>query len=102
MKSLALCAVLLGLLAGCQTDPATMNNHWRMETIPERLNYHFFTGYNSLEDGVPSEGWWDLRGLEGFARHEWAMAKDFGRTLSRHLLQYDPENPFEAPCPYLD
>ena len=102
MKLFATCAVLLGLLAGCQTDPATMNNSWRMETIPERINYHFFTGYNSLEDGVPSDGWYDVRGFKGFLNHEWQMLKDLGKTTSRHFLAYNPDNPFEEDCSFFD
>ena len=97
MKSFAICAVLVSLLAGCQTNPADMNNSWKTSTITERVTYHAFTGYQSLNDGVEAEGWFDVTALgKGVWNHTWSDLKHMTKTFSRHFLAYNPDNPQEA------
>lgn len=97
MKPLAICAVLLALLSGCQTNPAHMNNHWRLDTVTDRASYHAFSGYNSIDDDEQASSWWDVTALvRGIAKHEWSNVKHVSKTFTRHFLSYDPENPRDA------
>lgn len=90
MKRLSLGALaLLGLLAASCSTPAYENNHWHINSVSPRMGYHFL-GYRQSIDG-------DYSGKFAGDMH------DVGRTLSRHLINDNDENPLlpqPVPTPY--
>jgi hypothetical protein len=77
-------AGLLGL-AGCQSAPAHATNHWNAGSLGPRFGYHMY-GYRH-----------DLS--TSFQDTVWENKAHVGRTLARHFLNYNSENPFQVVRP---
>lgn len=81
---------LAGLLAvlgstGCQSAPSQEHVHWNLESVGPRVSYAFL-GYREDLDGT----WRDK---------QWSDKKSINKTLRRHFLNNNPDNPFQAPDP---
>lgn len=80
MKRLSLGALaLLGLFGASCSSPAYENNHWHINSVPPRISYNFF-GYRQSNDGP-------------YLHKLGSDVSDMGRTLRRHLIGANPENP---------
>ena len=89
MRSLHSLAALALLALGCQgpagpadsPPPSQINDHWSMNSIAPRMG-RVFLGYNSDRNGR-------------YIDYQWEKKRDINLTLSRHLLSWNPKNPFE-------
>jgi len=77
--------LLLGLGAACQSAPGQGSSHWNIESVYPRFSY-YTTGYRSDRTG-------------SFRQHQWEQKRDINRTLRRHFLNNNPDNPFQADDP---
>ncbi|MEX1026083.1 MAG: hypothetical protein WD226_13495 [Planctomycetota bacterium] len=80
-------ALLAGLLSfgSCQSAPSQEHVHWNLESVGQRMSYSFL-GYREDIDG----SWRDK---------QWEDKQNINRTLRRHFLNNNPENPFQAEDP---
>ncbi len=87
MKSLALCSVAALLcLAGCRTSVTQQHNHWRASHVAPRLSHHFLAGYDAYEDGR-------------YVDFRWEETQNINRTIQRHFLNTNYDNPFQPDDP---
>jgi hypothetical protein len=87
-RSAALLPLLvLPLLAaqGCRSAPAQRYSHWNVEGTYPRAAYHFL-GYRS-----------DLS--SSYREHQWREKESINLTARRHILNHNPDNPFQADDP---
>lgn len=83
--SLVAAGLLAALASGCQSAPGQEHSHWNLESVGQRISYQFL-GYRKDLDG----SWRDK---------SWEDKKDINKTLRRHFLNNNPDNPFQAPDP---
>ena len=82
----ALCLpVLLCAAAACRTMAGTPESHWNIDSVPNRMATHF-TGYRGPIDG-------------NYRDFQWRKKKSIDRTLRRHFLSNNPENPLQVAEP---
>ena len=86
MKSIPLliAAASAALLAGCSSGPSKQHEHWSANSVGPRVGY-YLTGYDSEVDGE-------------YVEYQWRKKQNIRRTLRRHLLNDNPENPFTMPA----
>ena len=78
MKRAFLTASLaLALLSGCSSQG--INKHWETESTLPRMG-RFFLGYNGEKDG-------------SYLDFSWRRKRDNYKTLTRHFLNLNPDNP---------
>lgn len=82
--TLAGLAPVAGLLlsAGCASQAPYVNQHWSNRSIGPSLSRAFLS-YDAETDGK----------YRDFA---WEKKRSINLTISRHLLNYNPENPFQS------
>jgi len=81
VPSLALAVAACSALGSCSTTPEPYDDHWNIGSLEPRLAYHFLS-YNPVL-------------ADTYRDHEWREKQDINLTLRRHLLNNNPENPFE-------
>lgn len=74
-----------GLLCGCRSGAGDPASHWNIDSVPGRITKHF-TGYRGAVDG-------------SYLDYQDQKKRDIGRTLRRHFLNDNPDNPFETADP---
>ena len=67
-------------LAGCSAGPNRANDHWSAHSVGPRIS-RVFLGYDSSRDGE-------------YVDYQWANKQSINKTLSRHFLNDNPDNPF--------
>ena len=84
---LALVAGLLlgGLASGCRTTPGDPSSHWNIDSVDDRIVKHF-TGYRGGVDGT-------------YLEYQLAKKNHVGKTLRRHFLNDNEDNPFQGQNP---
>lgn len=84
MKRFALLAsAALLCLSGCRSTPTQQYNHWSLSSVGPRMSHHFLGGYDYYKHGTWRE-------------FDYAQKKDIERTLRRHFLNTNYDNPFQA------
>lgn len=73
---------LVAVSAGCASQAPYVNKHWSAHSVGPRMSRAFLS-YNAETDG-------------SYRDFQWRKKKAINLTLSRHLLNYNPENPFQA------
>ena len=83
----ALAALATALLASsCGATGEQINDHWNFRSVQPRIE-RAATGYDPSRHSTYSE----------YSSKQWS---EFSLTLKRHLLNYNPDNPFQvAPRP---
>ncbi len=84
-KALAASLVLGGLLSGCRTTAGDPSSHWNVDSVDNRIVKHF-TGYRGAVDG-------------SYLEFQLQKKNDLNKTLRRHFLNNNPDNPFQTPDP---
>ncbi|MEW6072692.1 MAG: hypothetical protein AB1726_08900 [Planctomycetota bacterium] len=82
---LAAFGLLLFLAGGCQSAPGYETSHWNIGSLPSRVAYRFFN-YREDLDGT-------------YREHQWREKQEINLTLRRHLLNNNPDNPFQPDDP---
>jgi hypothetical protein len=84
--TLLLGGLVLILSAGCTTDknPTGYHDHWTAAQVGPSIARHAL-GYDQERDG------------DSYLDFQWRKKQDINLTLSRHLLNQNPENPFQPP-----
>lgn len=67
-------------LASCSAGPNRAKDHWSAHSVGPRMS-RAFLGYQSDVDGE-------------YVDYQWKQKQSINRTISRHLLNDNPENPF--------
>lgn len=73
----------LALFAGCASQGPYVNQHWSERSIGPRMSRAFLS-YDADKDGK-------------YVDFQWKKKQDINLTLSRHLFNHNPENPFQEP-----
>jgi hypothetical protein len=81
-----LAAASLFLCAACVSNSPAANNHWSLHSVGPRMS-RAFLGYDSNRDG------------DSYLEFQWERKQDVNRTLRRHFLNDNPENPFRTGKP---
>jgi hypothetical protein len=85
MKLPLLCSVAaLSLVAGCATQ-LPVGNHWTSSSIGPSMS-RALLGYDVENDG-------------SYRDFQWRKKQSINLTLRRHLLNHNPENPFQPDAP---
>lgn len=84
-------AASLLLCTACASNHPASHNHWSLHSVGPRVT-RTFLGYDSERDG------------DSYLEFQWERKQDVNRTLRRHFLNDNPENPFrtgavEEPAP---
>ncbi|HED66990.1 MAG TPA: hypothetical protein ENJ09_15720 [Planctomycetes bacterium] len=77
--------LLAGLLSGCRSGAGDPSSHWNIDSVDNRIVKHF-TGYRGPMDG-------------SYLEYQDQKKRDIGKTLRRHFLNDNPDNPFEVDDP---
>jgi hypothetical protein len=80
-------AALLAIGTGCQAGAPYIDDHWNFKSVPPRMARHIL-GYDAGRDGE-------------YRDFQWQRKKDINLTLRRHILNDNPENPFQEYDPSL-
>ncbi|MEM9800852.1 MAG: hypothetical protein AAGA20_11045 [Planctomycetota bacterium] len=83
LHALALTALAAATAPSCASYGDDINDHWNFRSVPPRV-VRAIDGYDSSRDGTYGE----------FNARRW---HEFGLTLQRHFLVYNPENPWQNP-----
>lgn len=85
MKLLAPAFSLVGLalFAGCASQGPYVNQHWTERSVGPRMSRAFLS-YDPDTDG-------------SYRDFQWTKKRDINLTISRHLFNRNPENPFQTP-----
>ncbi|MFO1009426.1 MAG: hypothetical protein U1F29_05120 [Planctomycetota bacterium] len=75
----------LALLAGCASQGPYVNQHWSERSIGPRMSRAFLS-YDPENDG-------------SYRDFQWKKKQSINLTISRHLFNHNPENPFQAESP---
>ena len=75
-------ATSLALLSACQSQGPYVNKHWSERSVGPSMA-RAFLGYNPEFDG-------------NYRDFAWKKKESINTTISRHLFNYNPENPFQA------
>lgn len=75
----------LAFLASCASQAPYVRSHWSERSIGPRVSRAFLS-YDPEMDG-------------SYRDFQWRKKRDINMTISRHLLNHNPENPFQAPMP---
>jgi hypothetical protein len=78
-------AALVSCVACTSNHPAS-HNHWSLHSVGPRMS-RAFLGYDSDRDG------------NSYLDFQWERKQDVNRTLRRHFLNDNPENPFRSGPP---
>jgi hypothetical protein len=81
VKSLLLLLATAGLFASCASSPGRYDNHWNVGGLAPRLAYHGLSYKPHLS--------------ESYRDHERSQKESINLTLRRHLLNNNPDNPFQ-------
>ena len=86
--------ILAGLtlvgLPSCTADQEFKTNthdHWSSQSIGPRIGRAFLNGYDRENDG-------------SYDQFQWDKKQEINLTMRRHLLNQNPENPFQPPTDY--
>lgn len=87
MKTSALLLAASGalLFSSCVSSPSQVNDHWSDSSIAPRVA-RVMLGYDSDE-------------YESYREYQWENKLSIAKTLQRHLLNHNPDNPFQADDP---
>ena len=86
-RSLVVSTLALTVLASCTSTSRDINKHWEEESLVPRVG-RFFLGYDSEKDG-------DYRDFS------WRRRQAINKTMVRHFLNINPDNPNHADVPRL-
>jgi len=73
------------LFSSCVSSPSKINDHWSNESIAPRVA-RVMLGY-------------DADKYESYRDYQWENKLHIAKTAQRHLLNWNPDNPFQADDP---
>jgi hypothetical protein len=87
MKTPALLLAASGalLFSSCVASPSQANDHWDSDSIAPRIS-RVMLGYD------PDQ-------YENYREYQWENKLHIAKTLQRHLLNHNPDNPFQPDDP---
>lgn len=84
--SALLCAGAAALLfSSCVTSPSEANDHWNADSVAPQMS-RVFLGYDPDTDGE-------------YVDYQWENKLHIAKTLQRHFLNWNPDNPFQPEDP---
>ena len=87
LRSLAGLFVAAALFSACRSNPGDPTSHWNVDSMDERIVKRF-TGYRGPIDG-------------SYVRFQAEKKAHVNKTLRRHFLHNNPDNPFQVADPTL-
>ncbi len=84
--SALLCAAAAALcLSSCVSSPSKAHDHWNSASVAPQMS-RVFLGYEPDVDG-------------DYIDYQWKNKLHIAKTLQRHFLNWNPDNPFQAEDP---
>jgi len=84
--SALLCAAAAGIcLSSCVTSPSKAHDHWNTDSVAPQMA-RIFLGYDPDTDGE-------------YIDYQWQNKLHIAKTVQRHFLNHNPDNPFQADDP---
>jgi hypothetical protein len=84
--SALLCAAATSLLiSSCVTSPSQAHDHWNSASVAPQMS-RIFLGYEPDIDGA-------------YVDYQWQNKLHIAKTLQRHFLNHNPDNPFQPDDP---
>ncbi len=84
--SALLCAGAAALMfSSCVSSPSVANDHWNSRSVAPQVS-RVFLGYDPDVDGE-------------YVDFQWQKKLDIAKTLQRHFLNWNPDNPFQPSDP---